>query len=143
MRFRAPAGSNIGSIALGDTVHRPDDDGIFQTIPDHHGNRLIALGWDAIDEPKIEGLTPAEVGEITAIVSAMIRRKLATESAERQREILEEIRAGDDDFELDDEDEERRPARTRPAAVPDSVPLAASSDETLKAVPESPAPSAG
>ncbi len=113
MRFRAPAGTSIGSIALpdaehGELVHRPDDEGVFH-LPDEHGNRVIGLGWDAIDEPKIEGLTAAEQAEAATIVLVAFRRKLASEPIDEQRKILEDLRTGSA-FDDDEDDQPRKGA---------------------------------
>ena len=117
MRFRAPAGSNIGSIALkdaeqGEIVHRPDDDGIFH-LPDEHSNKVIGLGWDSIDEPKIEGLTPAEQAEAATIVLVAFRRKLASETVDEQRQILADLRSGSA-FDEDDEQPPKMPNDLQP-----------------------------
>ena len=93
MLFRAPANSGIESLALpGDVLVLANSDGVFD-VPDDQATRVMGLGWEIIGEAPIEGLTASEVSEILAIVNVAFRRMLAAKSVEKQREILDELRA--------------------------------------------------
>ena len=69
-----------------------NSDGVFD-VPDDQATRVMGLGWEIIGEAPIEGLTASEVSEILAIVNVAFRRMLAAKSVEKQREILDELRA--------------------------------------------------